>query len=82
MVRVQGATRANPSVGLSVELSNGTDQRVAVTTSDPAGFYNFAGVPAGVYTLRVSGAGVTQHVVQITMVEGVDANRDITVAAG
>ncbi len=82
VVRVQGATRANPSVGLSVELSNGTDQRVAVTTSDPAGFYNFAGVPAGVYTLRVSGAGVTQHVVQITMVEGVDANRDITVAAG
>ena len=47
-------------------------KRTAVTTSTPAGFYSFAGVPDGTYTLRVFGAGVLQHVVRITTSEGVD----------
>lgn len=76
VVSVQGNAS---SVGLSVELSDGTSQRVAVTTSSPAGFFNFPDTAPGAYTLRVSGNGVAQRVVQVTVVAGVDSSRNITV---
>ncbi len=79
-VHVTGG-QANLNVGLTVELSDGSTVRTAVTTSTPAGFYSFAGVPEGTYTLRVFGAGVVQRVVRISTVEGVDVTRDITTAA-
>jgi hypothetical protein len=79
-VHVSGGA-PNLNIGLTVELSDGTSQRTAVTTSTPAGFYGFAGVPDGTYTLRVFGAGIVQHVVRITTSQGVDATRDITVSA-
>lgn len=72
---------ANVNVGLTVELSDGTDVRTAITTSTPAGFYSFADVPEGTYTLRVYGAGIAQRVVLIATTEGVDLVRDINTVA-
>lgn len=79
-IHISGGNQ-NASVGLSVELSDGGNVRTAITTSAPAGFYSFADVPDGTYTLRVFGTGVAQRVVQITTIQGVDQIRDITVAA-
>ncbi len=76
-------TGGNPAlnVGLNVELSDGTEVRTAITTSTPAGFYGFAAVPEGTYTLRVFGPGVVPRVVLITTSPGDDLVRDINTVA-
>ncbi len=40
--------------GVTVELLNSSDEVVATTTTDSAGYYEFTGVSAGTYTLAFS----------------------------
>jgi hypothetical protein len=65
--------------GLTVELSDGTITRTTQTATLPAGGFQFAGVAPGVYTMRVSGAGITDYVVMVEVHAGEDVQRDVSI---
>ena len=73
-VNVAGGGRG----GLTMALSDGTTTRTTQTATQPAGAYQFPGVAPGIYTLRVSGAGVADSVVIVVVHAGEDVHQDVT----
>jgi hypothetical protein len=64
--------------GLTVALSDGTTTRTTQTATQPAGAYQFARVAPGTYTLRVSGAGISDSVVIVVVHAGEDVSHNVS----
>jgi len=73
---------STPVVGATVVLSDGAVSRSVATAANPAGAFSFSNVGPGSYTLTITGSGVAQRIVLITVVRGTDMIRNISMVAG
>src|SRR3954469_20840697 len=67
------STSQQPVAGAQVQLV-GTNR---ATSTDAAGVYRFAGVPAGQATVRVQRIGVSERTTTVTVTDGATAAADI-----
>jgi len=66
---------------VTVTLTDGTTTRTTTSATAPAGQYSFADVPAGWYAITFGRPGYTTRVVQVEVLAGAVAARDVELAA-